>query len=1106
VCGITGGALKSDNIGEFIYNGLKRLEYRGYDSVGAAILSNGQLVVKKEKGKLDDVEPILKIKEMKGSVGIGHCLHPDTYVQLASGRICKISDVPQKFEVTALNPDLKFEVRSASVMRHLAPALLTKVKIASNEIVCSKEHRLAVTDENGNLVWKQAQSIRRGDHLVVASKLKIRGRSKRLVEVKTNLYYKVSHEIRARIKRKYSYSELMRITGLEHWFIESFLYAANRPVRCDVAEKILKATHIKGTSGMTPVIGKRAKSITFPEKTSSPLMQFVAYFIGDGSYNSNRCMRFKDADRNILKHYLNLCEQLFGITGRIVKLKDANAYYLELNSKILHDWLKLNFTDNLESFVESVGELPLQEITGFMRGLYDAEGGVGCKANQIFIGMTNQRIIRTLQFLLLRIGITASLYVEKKAEKNWSTSYHLNISNLSAFAAFQEKIGFTSKQKKKALARSMTKMNGSTFKLVFVPVAKTTLRKLLKENLGKLGEPLNAMTKGQGYMTKPSLEKMMKFLSAEKGASPIIEHVSKFLHSDVMFERVERVSTIRADTPYLYDIQVDTNENFIANCILSHNSRWATHGMPVKENAHPQTDCHERVAVVHNGIIENFQELRSELQAHGHTFSSRTDTEVVAHLVEAELDAGVNFTDAVRNAVRKLSGSYALAIVSSTEPDKVVCARKESPLVIGVSADGNYCASDVPAFLTKTRKVIFLNDDEMAVLTAGGVRVLKIESGMEVPCKVDEVEWSPETALKTGFSHFMLKEINEQAMSIKNAARFQQVFVDMMVSALDHAKDVYLVACGTSYHACVAASYVFSKIAKLPTFPVIASEFVDNYGEVIGPETVVLAVSQSGETSDTLNAVRAAKEKGATTLAITNVMGSTLTRLSGTYIGQNSGPEIGVAATKTFTSQLVMLIQLAVALAKKRGAISWVDMNRYDRAFKRLPALVSATISSQEPAVRRIVEKYWQEPSFVFLGRGINIATAMEGRLKLLELSYLPVIAYPAGESKHGFIAVVEEGYPLIFIAPKDETRQRIINNMIEMKSRGGRIIGLIPQNDAEALELVDDAILLPDNVLDILTPILYVIPLQLLAYHMAVKKGYDPDFPRNLAKSVTVP
>ena len=534
-------------------------------------------------------------------------------------------------------------------------------------------------------------------------------------------------------------------------------------------------------------------------------------------------------------------------------------------------------------------------------------------------------------------------------------------------------------------------------------------------------------------------------------------------------------------------------------------TRWATHGAPSKENAHPHTDCNDTIAVIHNGIIENFMQLREELESKGHRFKSRTDTEIVAHLVEENMKSGKGFVESVRLAANRLVGAYALVFVCAQEPDKVICVRKESPLVLGKGSDGNYCGSDIPAFLSRTKNAILMEDDEMAVLTVDGIRLMQVRSGEEVLRAPFTVEWSVETAVKTGFPHFMLKEIHEQPVSVRGAFRTQSIYLDLMASTLNRAKKVFLLACGTSYHACLVAEYAFANLAKIQATPVVASEFIDGYGALLDSDTVVLVVSQSGETADTLTAVRGAKDRGASILGITNVMGSTLTRLSDVYIGQNSGPEMGVAATKTFTSQVSVLMKLVLALSRKRETLSKTEIANIEAGFSKVPDWISTVLMTEEEHVKRIAQEHLDERSFCFLGRGVNVATALEGRLKLLELTYLPAIAYAAGESKHGFISVIEEGFPVIFVAPRDEAYSKIIGNVMEMKARGAQVISVVEEGDPEVSKLSDEVIMVPKGIPSILSPIVTVVPLQLLAYYMAVGKGYNPDFPRNLAKSVTV-
>jgi len=536
-------------------------------------------------------------------------------------------------------------------------------------------------------------------------------------------------------------------------------------------------------------------------------------------------------------------------------------------------------------------------------------------------------------------------------------------------------------------------------------------------------------------------------------------------------------------------------------------TRWATHGAPLQINAHPHVDCSGQIAVVHNGIIENFTELKAELENRGHIFKSKTDTEVIVHLIEENLKANphMSLAEAVLETVRRLDGSYAIAVISTKEPDKIVCARNESPLVLGVGENAIYCASDIPAFLPLTNKVVVVEDGEIVTLSLEGYEIKKIVDSSLVLREPKIVEWTPEMAVKQGYPHFMLKEIHEQPSVLRNTLRLQEHYLDLMATFLDRAREVFLVACGTSYHACLAASYMFSKLAFLGTYPVIASEFVEQHGKSVNIDSTILAVSQSGETADTLAAVNCARQRAATILGLTNVIGSTLTRVSRVYIGQQSGPEIGVAATKTFTAQLSVLAQLALRLAKKRGKISQDEMDFIAERLEKLPEIVEIIIRTQEEKVKQIAEKYKDAKIFFFLGRGISTATAYEGRLKLMEIAYVPSIAFPAGESKHGPISLVEPGFPVVFICPKDDTRKTLIGNIMEMKARGASIIAIVEEDDEEIKGLADDWVEVPKGIPDVLSPIPFVVPLQLLAYYMAIKRGHNPDTPRNLAKSVTV-
>jgi len=562
---------------------------------------------------------------------------------------------------------------------------------------------------------------------------------------------------------------------------------------------------------------------------------------------------------------------------------------------------------------------------------------------------------------------------------------------------------------------------------------------------------------------------------------------------------------IKKDSGKIDDVHAIHNLDALPGRMGIGHTRWATHGAPYQVNAHPHTDCNNQIAVVHNGIIENFAELKTELEELGHTFRSKTDTEVIAHLIEEKLKEGLSLVDAVRETVKRLDGSYAICVISVKEPDKIVCARKESPLVLGIAEDSLYVASDIPAFLSETNKSVVVQDGELVVLSYMGYEIRKILDWKLVTREPEIIDWAPEMAEKQGYPHFMLKEIHEQPLRLKNTLRLQDKYLELMTTFLDRAGEVFLVACGTSYHACLAASYMFSKLSFLATHPVVASEFVEQHGKSVNIDSTLLVVSQSGETADTLDAVESARLRAATVLGLTNIVGSTLTRVARVYICQQSGPEIGVAATKTFTSQLSVLSQLAIRLAKKRGKISHVEIEDIEEKLEQIPDIVESTIQSQEEKVKQLAKKYRGKQAFFFLGRGISSAVALEGRLKLMEIAYIPSIAYPAGESKHGPISLIEPGFPVIFVCPKDGTHKTIISNIMEMKARGASIIVVIEKGDEEIKKLADDYIEIETGLPEVLSPIPFVTPLQLFAYYMAIECKRDPDMPRNLAKSVTV-
>ena len=551
-------------------------------------------------------------------------------------------------------------------------------------------------------------------------------------------------------------------------------------------------------------------------------------------------------------------------------------------------------------------------------------------------------------------------------------------------------------------------------------------------------------------------------------------------------------------------------------------TRWATHGRPTEENAHPHRDCTGKIVVVHNGIVENYLSLKKKLTEEGHKFTTETDTEIIAHLVEKySTNSGngkrVLLEDAVRQAVKQLSGVFALAVISSDDPNKIVAARNGPPAVIGLGNDEYFVASDVPAILYHTRDIFFLADGDMAVVTTNGVHLSDFD-GRPVQRQIQHVTWDPIQAEKGGFKHFMLKEIYEQPEAVRDTSvgRVSQdtgkIFLEEMQIAEEefrNAAKINIIACGTSWHAGQAGKFMIESLARVPVEVDYASEWRYR-NPIVDPDTLTLVISQSGETADTIAAQREAKAKGSKTLAICNVVGSMITREAAGTIYTHAGPEIGVASTKAFTAQLTALYIFAMYLGQVRGTMSSEQARTAMLELTKIPAKLEALLA-QDSACDELAKRYQKVHDFLFLGRGIHYPIALEGALKLKEISYIHAEGYPAGEMKHGPNALIDENLPVVIIATRDANNpgsvlryEKTISNLKEVKARSGVVIALATEGDEEIKEAADHVLYVPAAPEE-LSPILEIVPLQLLAYHIAVRRGCDVDQPRNLAKSVTV-
>jgi len=565
---------------------------------------------------------------------------------------------------------------------------------------------------------------------------------------------------------------------------------------------------------------------------------------------------------------------------------------------------------------------------------------------------------------------------------------------------------------------------------------------------------------------------------------------------------------VRRSVGKLANLQKSLTEKAINGFVGIGHTRWATHGKPSEQNAHPHRS--NGCVLVHNGIIENYQPLKQQLQKEGYAFQSETDTEVVAHLIDKHLQHGLDLAEAVRAAAREVRGSYALAVICEKEPERLIAARSGCPLVVGRTKQASYVASDVMAMLSHTRDVIYLEEGDVAVVTQHDVQVTDAD-GREVSRKTTRVTWDASAAEKSGYPHFMLKEINEQPQTILDTMRGRYSYdtgeadlADIGLTSADllAVDRIWIVACGTSWHAGLVGKYLLEEMVRTPVQVDIGSEF--RYRDpLVGKNDLFITISQSGETADTLAAAREAKEKGARVLSIVNVVGSTLARESDGVLYTHCGPEIGVASTKAFTAQLTALYLLALHLARVRNAMNVADGKAWLDRLVRLPTLVKG-ILGREAEIVAIAKRYYKKRNFLFLGRGINYPIALEGALKLKEVSYIHAEGYAAGEMKHGPIALIDRDMPVVVLAPRDRLYEKTVSNLMEVKARRAPVIALVAEGERELGRTADSVFTVPDTH-PLMSPILFTIPLQLLAYHIAVLRGADVDQPRNLAKSVTV-
>jgi len=1047
MCGIIAYKGKEDAV-EIVMNGLKHLEYRGYDSAGLCVISSNKMLLIKKVGKVENLLQEIKRRQVQGEtiegkVGIGHCLHPNTLVQLSDGRIVYIKDVIDGEKIVNLNTEnLVLEDGEVKVSQHKSPPYLYYVRTPLSDFISTSNHKNLVWEKD-KIVEKLTKDLKKKDLLIFPKRIEIsETKPLRFKPIFYKRYYTLTSYESSFLKSQISAVGLNKVSSkvavspayLGH------IVANDRNFREDKLELLYnffgksfeEALYDAKYPHLKPVNTVHGKFIKLPEFSNSRLMQILGYFIGDG-YAGKRSLRFKDIDVSNLEVYKGLIEKEFGVKGRIASQRDTKAMLLEFNSTYLCNWLKVNVIQNKHNFLSTIGQLPDSQLAAFIRGLFDAEGCVNLVSKQLSLRMIDEFLIRSLQLWLLRFGIISSIMIEPPNSKHNkpNRTFRLTTSNKESIELFKKHISFSGEKKREKL---------------------TGLLKLLGD-----------------------------------------KHFSFKIHpfsQQIILTRVKDVQRIPSDTKFVYDLEVKGNHNFLANAIFTHNSRWATHGAVTEINAHPHFSCDKNIYVVHNGIIENYESLKKELEKKGHHFVSQTDTEVIPHLIE-EYRKRYSFLSACQKAFKRLKGLFA-CVVLERNSGEIIGARNGSPLVMGLDKKGFYLASDVPAFLDRTNKVIFINDGEMVYLKNDGTyQLYNFIENKKITRKINTIHWTKESAEKGKYPHFMLKEIMEVPEVIQKALYQKEKDLRSAANLIKKSSKIIFVGCGTAGHAGLVGKYWFSSLLKKDCDFITASEF--SYFEgTLRKNTLLIAISQSGETADVLEAVKRAKSRGVKVLSLVNVMGSTLTRISDKVLMVHAGPEKCVLATKSYIAQLTVLLLLVSLLMGQKQKIV--------RQLKQLSHFLAVFLKEKPSSLKRLAHLLQKSEHLYIIGRGLNYPTALETALKIKEGTYIHAEAFAGGELKHGVIALIEKNTPCLIHFAKDEEETNTLINAMELKSRGGYLIGFGPREMKELNKFIEIKAVNP-----LFSPLANIVPVQLLAYYLAVKRGINPDRPRNLAKSVTV-
>ncbi len=1084
LCGII-GCVAEEPVAGLLLEGLRRVEYRGYDSAGMATINEGGLEVRKGVGKVAELAERLRFAEMPGRTGMAHCLHPDTCVQLADGRLKRIADMDSEEEVVSLDTaTLRVVARKATKSSHPAPPRLLRVTTGSSELICTETHRMIVM-RDGLVLQTPASELLEGDLLILPRRIMIQGKSRTLTGTQTKRYFRPSRgwtaALRASIKATgMSTAEAASRCGTSTSYM-AHLVRGDRAIREDVARRLTRRWKIRAVPGLAPVSRTRSDHVRFPTRTSPPLMQLVGYLFGEGHVHP-KGIRIRERDGDLLRSYQRLSTRLFSLKGRIVKLGDADAYELTVDSVPLSRWLRAVFDFSSARFLTELGRLPDEEVAGFIRGLFDAGGSADALERQVAMRMKNSSASAVLRGLLLRFGIHSSISGVRSGRDKRDDTQVITISGDEDVSGFLRMLSSSPgpKPRRTPVMEMETKTGGSAGEKPVAFAEKALLTISEAKGVRHYLQP-------EEHPTQETVSGLTAFVTAGGEDGALETSPRGYGGRDVCFEGVRSVTTVESGTDTVYDLQVEGTENFLANGIFTHNSRWATHGGVTDWNAHPHASCRELVAVVHNGIIENYLPLKDRLVAKGHKFRSETDTEVISHLLEDEYKRTRDPLKATSAAVKKLKGQYAIVAMFQDRPDVMTGARKDAPLIVGVGDRMMFLASDVLATIGRTDRTIFLDNHEVVEITKDDVKIVG-RDGRRVRRDPDKVAWELSDVTKSDYAHFTLKEIYEQPRAVLSASAQRQDKLETFARAIRSAKSLYIAASGTSYHAGLLMKYRLNKEAKVRADAVVAGELKE-HEEFLGKGSVLVVFSQSGETADVLEAVREAKRLGAQVYSVVNAAGSSLARESDEVLLLNCGPEVGVAATKSFTAQVVVanLVVDAVLGKGHPAGLEW------------LSRAIEETLKC-DGQVRELARRYADRPDFYFVARGYVSPMALEGALKLKELSYIHAEGMPASELKHGTLALIEKGTPVVVINPSGPSHAESLSNAEELRARGADVIGISDKTD----EVYKHFIRVP-RVQPEFAPVIEAIPLQLLAYHMAVARRNDPDYPRNLAKSVTV-